>query len=211
MDTFEKRLQSIMGSKSQVDFANELGVTKQKIHNYVKGIVKPTYEVFLALSNKGYDVNWLLSGHKYNESDKFGTVNEQGIEYNAGYKKLPLYDRYEKDVDVKQWSNIGRKLYTLYVDRHYINPFCVKVIDDYMHPDIIINDVLLCSEDNVNLDREEIIFVVAFDDIGPRYASKKGDVIITSHNKNKAIKLYDRNEYKNIKIYKINKLIRDWS
>lgn len=43
-------------------FANYLGITKQKVSNYKNGVVKPNFEVLQKLSEKGVNINWLLTG-----------------------------------------------------------------------------------------------------------------------------------------------------
>lgn len=63
METFEDRFKKLRGEMSKVEFAKKIGITKQKVSNYEKGIVKPTYDVFYLLAQKlNVNINWLLTG-----------------------------------------------------------------------------------------------------------------------------------------------------
>lgn len=63
MLTFESRFRQIRGDKNQVEFAELVGITKQKVSNYEKGIVKPTFEVLYLLAvNLHINLNWLITG-----------------------------------------------------------------------------------------------------------------------------------------------------
>lgn len=62
MNSFEERIKYVRGSRTMEEFANLIGATKQKIHNYENGKVKPTFDIFEKLSKAGYNTNWLLTG-----------------------------------------------------------------------------------------------------------------------------------------------------
>lgn len=63
MKSFEDRFRSLRGVLTQEEFAKQIGITKQKVSNYEKGIVKPTYEVFALLAEKlNINLNWLITG-----------------------------------------------------------------------------------------------------------------------------------------------------
>lgn len=63
MDTFEKRFRSLRGVLTQEEFAKRIGITKQKVSNYEKGIVKPNYEAFVLIAvNLNINLNWLVTG-----------------------------------------------------------------------------------------------------------------------------------------------------
>lgn len=48
---------------NQVEFADMVGITKQKVSNYENGVVKPTFEVFYLLATKlNVNLNWLFTG-----------------------------------------------------------------------------------------------------------------------------------------------------
>lgn len=48
---------------NQVEFAEMVGITKQKVSNYENGVVKPTFEVFYLLATKlNVNLNWLFTG-----------------------------------------------------------------------------------------------------------------------------------------------------
>lgn len=64
MSTFEDRFRQIRGDKNQVEFAQLVGITKQKVSNYENGIVKPTFEVLYLLAvNLHINLNWLITGN----------------------------------------------------------------------------------------------------------------------------------------------------
>lgn len=63
MDTFEDRFRSLRGDLTQEEFANRIGITKQKVSNYEKGIVKPTFDVFALMASRlKINLNWLITG-----------------------------------------------------------------------------------------------------------------------------------------------------
>lgn len=63
MSTFEQRFKLIRGAMNQVEFADLVGITKQKVSNYENGVVKPTFEVFYLLATKlNVNLNWLFTG-----------------------------------------------------------------------------------------------------------------------------------------------------
>jgi len=58
---FQKRLKEIVGDNI-TEFARRVGLSQPLVHGYISGRYAPGFDFFLALSNHGVDVNWLLTG-----------------------------------------------------------------------------------------------------------------------------------------------------
>jgi transcriptional regulator with XRE-family HTH domain len=85
MKTFEERIRHIRGTLTMEEFAVFIGATKQKVHNYESGKVKPGFDIFENIAKAGYNVNWLLTGEGeiYNE-----TENSKAVEFVKEITKL---------------------------------------------------------------------------------------------------------------------------
>ena len=62
--SFNIRLREIIENDytSQVQLANELGVSKAVITKYLNTDRKPNFEMLEKFYNIGYNINWLISG-----------------------------------------------------------------------------------------------------------------------------------------------------
>lgn len=60
--TIGDRLAHIRGSRSQADFARELGVHKNSLGNYERGDRTPDANFLGKLINVGFNANWVITG-----------------------------------------------------------------------------------------------------------------------------------------------------
>lgn len=92
-----ERLVLIRGSKSQLAFAEEMGVNKNTIGSYERGQSRPDSDFLLRLVEMGINPNWLITGRGEmlisdiadpGHSELMNQVDEEHGRYDA----LPLYE-----------------------------------------------------------------------------------------------------------------------
>lgn len=100
MLSFKQRFRLLRGNDSQVQFANKVGITKQKVSNYENGIVKPTYEVLVLLAEELHvNLNWLITG--------YGNMYIQNPIYSATQERINREKEYLKIAD-KKGNYVGK-------------------------------------------------------------------------------------------------------
>lgn len=62
--SFSERLKIIVEEdyKTQVNFAEAIGVTKVSVNDYLNWKRKPNFEALRRIGDLGYDLNWLING-----------------------------------------------------------------------------------------------------------------------------------------------------
>ena len=60
--TIAERIRQVRGDRSQMEFATELGVHKEMLGKYERGLSVPGGEVLARMREHGVDINWLLTG-----------------------------------------------------------------------------------------------------------------------------------------------------
>ncbi|WP_081581639.1 helix-turn-helix domain-containing protein [Pararhodospirillum photometricum] len=110
-ETVGSRLRSVRGDMSQDDFATLLGVHKQTIGKYERGIVVPGGDVLARLrAVLGIDVNWLLTGRAV--KDAYEPTLEVGAVTRAAPSQLLDEDLFSQVIDgiSKVYKDAGARI-----------------------------------------------------------------------------------------------------
>lgn len=112
-----KRLSSIRGNSTQMEFAERYGVHKNTLARYERGERAPDAEFLAALARSGYDVNWILigEGSKVAETGTYDSINwAQLEEVFKAIEMLIDYERRPMRPDLK--ARLATHLYHYYIE-----------------------------------------------------------------------------------------------
>lgn len=117
-----KRLASIRGKYTQLEFAGRFRVHKNSLARYERGERSPDSEFLAALLEAGYDINWVLAGQgEMSVSESHPSfVADEAVDWDQLEEAMKVIEgiiEYEKrPMQVAQKAQLTRDLYRYYME-----------------------------------------------------------------------------------------------
>jgi SOS-response transcriptional repressor LexA len=217
--TLGERLKLIRGDLSLEAFGSlistpQVKFEKSNLSKYERDSVRPTTDFYIALSEKlGININWLLT----NKGDMVASTKDfqkaEIILASTKLKKIPVLGLAECGKPVSKWNDNAERFIELPETGQLDSPFILIAHGDSMRPYINPLDKLLCSDEPERI-KDGSAVVVSFKSIPDTYEAnaklimkKKDHCVLYSINSKYPPTIHKYDEI--VKIYKVNRIIRD--
>jgi len=210
-DSFGKRLDYLLGGKSNRDAAKEILISHELIGLWRRGKGNPTLDK-LEILKKYFKEKylWLVSG----EGNPDEPINLKPDLKSKKLRTVPVIATVPCGIAVNQWDEEIKEYMELPRVGHLNSPFLLIAKGDSMKPYILNGDYLLCSDEPKKIKARTAVVVSYKSDPGNVIANAK---LITFPDKHH-VNLYSVNTFFEpqlvklsdiYKIYKIVRIIRD--